>query len=323
MRNIISCLASAAVIALCNVTAPVLAQGTPSTVRFVYPNAAGSSGDALTRLIADQLRSRFGQTAIVENKPGAGGRLGLFAVKTAQPDGATLLLTQMAPMTLSPHVQKTLEYDPVADFTPIAQAATFEFGIAVNKDIPVKSPQELLQWLKTNPDKATFGGPGSGGLPHFFGLLVGQAAGVEMTHVPYKGTANIITDLLGGQVPMMVSLASDLAPLHKDGKLRVIATSDSERFAELPDVPTFKESGIDIVGTSWYGMFAPAKTPDDVIARLNKSIVDIVKSPDFKKRQLEWGLNPTGTSTAELGKIQRDHADKWAPVVKASGFTAD
>jgi tripartite-type tricarboxylate transporter receptor subunit TctC len=294
MRNIISCLASAAVIALCNVTAPVLAQGTPSTVRFVYPNAAGSSGDALTRLIADQLRSRFGQTAIVENKPGAGGRLGLFAVKTAQPDGATLLLTQMAPMTLSPHVQKT-----------------------------VKSPQELLQWLKTNPDKATFGGPGSGGLPHFFGLLVGQAAGVEMTHVPYKGTANIITDLLGGQVPMMVSLASDLAPLHKDGKLRVIATSDSERFAELPDVPTFKESGIDIVGRGWFAVYGPAHMPPATVERLNKSIVAILQSPEVRARITALGLKPMGSSPEELAAIQTADAAKWGPIIKASGVTLD
>jgi tripartite-type tricarboxylate transporter receptor subunit TctC len=153
--------------------------------------------------------------------------------------------------------------------------------------------------------------------------MFGRAAGIEMTHIGYKGGTLAIADLLGGQIPIVSTTASEFIQLNQEKKLRVIATSDVERSIGLQDVPTFKESGIDIVGTSWYAMFAPAKTPDDVVAQLNKAIVEIVKSPDFKKRQLEWGLNPTGTSAAELGKIQREHADKWAPVVKASGFTAD
>jgi len=323
MRSITSCLAAAAIVAYCSFIAPAIAQGTTSSVRFIYPSAAGSSGDALTRLIADQIRSRFSQTAIVENRAGGASRLSLLAVKTAQPDGATLLLTQMAPMTLFPHVQKVLDYDPVADFTPIAQAATFEFGIAVNRDIPVKTPQELLQWLKANPHKATFGGPGSGGLPHFFGLLVGQAAGVEMTHVPYKGTAQIITDLLGGQVPMMVALASDLAPLHKDGRLRVIATSDSERFAELSDVPTFKESGIDIVGRGWFAIYGPANMAPATVKRLNTTIVSILQSPEIRQRITALGLKPTGSTAAELAAIQKADSARWGPVIKASGFTLE
>lgn len=323
MRSILQSLAAAAALAICNAPAPAIAQNAAATIRIVYPNAAGSSGDALTRLIADQMRSEFGQTAIVENRAGGAGRLGLYAVKPAKADGTTLLLTQMAPMTLFPHVHKTLDYDPIEDFTPIAQVATFDFGIAVNRDIPVKTPQELLKWLKANPDRAMFGGPGSGGLPHFFGLLVGQAAGVEMTHVPYKGTASIITDLLGGQLPLMVALASDLAPLHKDGKLRVIATSDSERFAGLPDVPTFKESGIDIEGRGWFAMYGPAKMPPETVQRLSKTVVTILQSPQVKTRISALGLKPTGTSAAELAAIQKADSGKWGPIVKASGFTLD
>jgi tripartite-type tricarboxylate transporter receptor subunit TctC len=321
----VSCLVTTfALVALLafGVSSPSAAQ-TSSTIRFIYPLAAGGSGDGLTRLLADRMRAEHGLTVVVENRAGGASRIGLLAVKTAPPDGATLLLTQMAPMTLFPHAHKSLDYDPVKDFAPIAQAATFEFGVAVNAGVPVKAPAELLAWLKANPDKAMFGGPGSGGLPHFFGLLLGRAAGVEMTHVPYKGTANGITDLLSGQVPMMVALASDLAPLHKDGRIRVIATTDKERFANLPDVPTFKESGIDIVGTGWFGVYAPANTPPIVVDRLNRMIVSILQSPTVKDRITSLGLKPTGSSPAELAAIQQADLEKWGPVIKASGFSFD
>jgi tripartite-type tricarboxylate transporter receptor subunit TctC len=294
-----------------------------STIRLFYPQAAGSSGDALTRLIADRMQAELGQTVIVENRTGGSGRIALIGVKTAPPDGTTLLLTQMAPMTLFPHVHKSLDYDPIKDFTPVAQVATFGFGLAVGTDIPVKTPAELLSWLKANPGKATFGGPGAGGLPHFFGLLVGRAAGVEMTLVPYKGTANSLTDLLSGQIPMVVALASDLAPLHKDGKVRVVATGDRERIAELPDVPTFAESGIDIVGRGWFGIYAPPKTPPAVVERLNKAIVSVLQSPAVRERITALGLRPTGSSPAELAESQRADFEKWGPIIKASGFTLD
>lgn len=316
-------LAVAAVLTIGAATAPACAQTSPPMIRFILPIAAGGGGDALARLLADRMRAEFGQTVVVENRAGGASRIGLLAVKTAAPDGATLLLTQMAPMTLFPHIHQSLDYDPVKDFTPIAQVATFEFGLAVNANVPAKTPAELVVWLKANPEKAMFGGPGSGGLPHFFGLLVGRAAGVEMTHVAYKGTAGGITDLISGQVPMMVALASDLAPLHKDGRIRVIATTDSERFSGLPDVPTFKESGIDIVGTGWFGVYAPANTPPVIVDRLNKMIVTVLRSPQVKERISALGQKPTGSSPAELAAIQRVDLDKWAPVIKASGFRLD
>ncbi|MDQ8731048.1 Bug family tripartite tricarboxylate transporter substrate binding protein [Bradyrhizobium sp. LHD-71] len=304
-------------------TAPAISQTSSSTIRIVFPSGAGGSGDTLARLLADRMRSELGQTVVVENRPGGAGRMGLLTVKYAPADGTTLLLTQMAPMTLLPHVHKSLDYDPVKDFAPIAQAASFSFGLAVNVDVPVSTPKELLSWLKQNPDKAMFGGPGSGGLPHFFGLLVGQAAGVEMTHVAYKGTTNVITDVLGGQLPMMVALASDLAPLHKDGKVRVIATTDQQRFSGLPDVPTFKESGIDIVGTGWFGLYAPANTSRVVIDRLNNVVVETLRSPAIREQIAVRGLKPTGTSPEELAAIQRADFGKWGPIIKASGFTLD
>lgn len=323
LPRFIAKLAFAASLATSIATSSASSQPSSSTIRFIYPFAAGSSGDSLTRVLADSLQTELGQAVVVENRPGASGRIGLTAVKLAPPDGATLLMVQMAAMTLFPHIYKSLDYDPVKDFTPIAQAATFNFALAVNKDVPANTPASLLAWLKANPTKAMFGGPGSGGLPHFFGLLVGRAAGVEMTLVPYKGTATAVTDLLSGQVPMVVALASDLAPLHRDGKVRIIATTDEQRFSGLPDVPTFKESGIDIVGSGWFGVYAPPNTPPAIVERLNKLIVAILRSPTIQERVNSLGLKPTGSSPAELAAIQHADSEKWAPIIKASGFKLD
>ena len=294
-----------------------------NTIRIIFPYAAGGSGDATIRLIADKMQASLNQPVVVENRTGGAGRIGVSAVKNAPPDGLTLLYTPFAAVTIYPFVYKTLEYDPFTDLRPVAQICTFDFGLAIGPSVPVRTPKELVAWLKANPDKAQFGSPGAGALPHFFGLMFGKAAGIEMTHIAYKGGTPAIADLLGGQIPMVSSTASEFLDLHQAGKLRVIATSDVERSLGFPDVPTFKESGIDIVGTSWYGMFAPAKTPDDVVARLNKAIVDAVKSPDVAKRLIGFGLNPTGTSPDELGRIQKAHAALWKPVIEASGFTAD
>ncbi|MGB8551175.1 MAG: Bug family tripartite tricarboxylate transporter substrate binding protein [Xanthobacteraceae bacterium] len=294
-----------------------------NTIRIIFPYAAGGSGDATVRLIADKMQASLTQPVVVENRTGGAGRIGVSAVKNAPPDGLTLLYTPFAAVTIYPFVYKTLDYDPFTDLRPVAQICTFDFGLAVGPNVPAKTPKELVAWLKANPDKAQFGSPGAGALPHFFGLMFGKAAGIEMTHIAYKGGTPAIADLLGGQIPMVSSTASEFLDLHQAGKLRVIATSDVKRSLGFPDVPTFKESGIDIVGTSWYGMFAPAKTPDDVVVRLNKAIVDAVKSPDVAQRLIGFGLNPTGTSPDELGRIQKAHAALWEPVIKASGFTAD
>jgi tripartite-type tricarboxylate transporter receptor subunit TctC len=305
------------------VAAPHVARAQTNTIRIIFPYAAGGSGDATVRLVAEKMSASLGQSVVVDNRTGGAGRIGVVAVKNADPDGLTLLFTPFAAVTIYPFVYKTLDYDPFTDLRPLSQVCTFDFAIGVNNDVPAKTPQELVAWLKANPTQAKFGSPGAGALPHFFGLMFGKAAGIEMTHIGYRGGAPAIADLIGGQIPMVSTTASDFLQLHQAGKLRVIATSDVERSVGFADVPTFKESGIDIVGTSWYAMFAPAKTPDATIARLNKAVVEAVKSPDLQKRLIEFGLRPTGTSPAELGQIQREHADKWAPVVKASGFSAD
>ncbi len=300
---------------------PVRAQS--NTIRIIFPYAAGGSGDATARLLADRLQTSLGQTVLVENRTGGAGRIGVNAVKNAAADGTTLLFTPFAAVTIYPSAYRSLDYDPFTDLAPVTQVCTFDFALAVRSDFPAKTPQDLVAWLKANPEKAQYGSPGAGALPHFFGLLFGRAAGVDMTHIAYKGTAPALSDLLGGQIPMVSSTVSDFLELHRAGKIRVIATSGEERTIDLPAVPTFKESGIDIVGSGWYAMFAPAHTPADVIARLNAALVAALAQPDLKLRISSFGLKPTGTSPAQLAAIQRADADKWGAIVKSSGFVAD
>jgi tripartite-type tricarboxylate transporter receptor subunit TctC len=313
----------AALAAMLMLASALSANAQSGTIRIIFPFAPGGSGDATARILGDRLQASLGQTVLVENRTGGGGRIGVNAVKNAAPDGTTLLFTPFAAVTIYPYSYRTLDYDPFTDLAPITQVCTYDFGIAVGADSPVKTPKDLVAWLKANPSKAQYGSPGGGSLPHFFGLLVGRAAGVEMTHIAYKGTAPSIADVLGGQIPMVTSTTSEFVELHRAGKIRVIATSDVERMEQLKDVPTFKESGIDIVGTGWYGMFAPARTPPDIIERINKAVVSALKLPEVRDRLIGFGLTPTGTTPAQLAAIQKADAEKWAPVVKASGFVAD
>jgi tripartite-type tricarboxylate transporter receptor subunit TctC len=290
-------------------------------VRIIFPFAAGGSGDALARIIAEHLRVALGQPVIVEDRPGAQGRIGVQAVKAAAPDGKTLLLTPVAPMSVYTHVYKTLAYDPVADFEPIAQVATFDFGLAVGPQVPAKTLAELVAWLKANPTQGSYGTPAAGTLPHFFAVQFGRAASLDLRHVGYRGSAAAVTDLIGGQIPMLVTTTSDLVQQHAAGSIRVLATSGKARSPFLPDLPTFREAGYAIEGTGWYGVFAPAKTPADMVARLNAGVVAAVQAPATKERLIAMGLVPTGTTAAELAAIQKADSELWAPAVKASGFT--
>ncbi len=323
-RRGLLCLAVALPIAIVGLhTAPANAQLGGEPVRLIFPFAAGGSGDALARLIAEHLRIALDQPVIVENRVGAQGRIGVQAVKGAAPDGKTLLLTPVAPMSVYGHVYKSLAYDPVGDFQPVAQVATFDFGLAVGPQVPAKSLGELVDWVKANAAQGSYGTPAAGTLPHFFAVSFARAAGLDLRHVGYRGSAAALTDLIGGQIPIVVTTTSDLLEQHKAGRIRVLATSDRQRSPFLPDLPTFKEAGYDIEGTGWYGIFVPAKTPSDIIERFNKAIVAAVQTPAVKERLLAFGLQPTGTSAAELGRIQKADSELWAPAVKASGFTPE
>lgn len=289
-------------------------------IRLVFPFAAGASADALARLVAEQLRADLNRNVIVENKTGAAGRLGVLAVKGAAPDGNTFLVAPVAPMAVYQHVYSSLGYDPIMDFEPIAQLATFDFALAVGSQIPPRTLSDLVAWVKVNPAQANYGTPAAGTLPHFFAVLFGREANLDLRHVSYKGTAAAMTDLLGGQIPMLFTATSELLEMHKAGRIRVIATSGTVRSPFLPDVPTFREAGYNIQGTGWHGLFAPIRTPADVLNRLNRAAVAAVQKPEVRDRLLGMGFQPTGTSREALAEIQRRDSELWAPAVKASGF---
>jgi tripartite-type tricarboxylate transporter receptor subunit TctC len=315
-------------VALAVLVAPLFAaalhaQAGGQPIRIVFPFAAGGSGDAVSRLIADKMHAALERAVIVEDRPGADGRIGVKMVKDAAPDGNTLLLTPIAPISVYQHVYAKLDYDPINDFAPIAEVGTFDFGIAVGPQVPAKTLQDLVAWAQANPSQANFAIPGAGSLPHFLGVMLGRAAKLDLRAVPYHGSAEGLGDLLAGHIPIMITTTSDLVQMHRAGRIRVLATSGKERSPFLPEVPTLREAGYDLVATSWFGMLAPAKTPSDVIARLNKVIVDAVRSPDVSARMLAFGLQPTGTSAAQFAKIVVDDSELWAPAVKASGFTPE
>jgi tripartite-type tricarboxylate transporter receptor subunit TctC len=289
-------------------------------IRIIYPFAAGGG---LTRLIGEKMRVALNRNVIVENRTGAAGRPGVMAVRNAAPDGNTLLITPIAPMAVYQHVYRNLEYDPLKDFAAVSQIATFDMGVAVSASNPATSLKELIAWAKADPARAAFGSPGAGTLPHFFGLMLARAAGIELRHVPYKGSAPTLTDLTAGHVPMVFTTLSDFVEMHKAKRIRILATSGAKRSSFVPEVPTFREAGFDIEGTSWYGAFVPARTPRETVDRLSAVIAAAVRMSDVRERFLGWGLQPTGTSAAEFAAIQKADSERWAAGVKASGFTAD
>ena len=198
-------------------SAAALAQG--QTIRIIYPFAPGGAGDAVLRILVDKMQESLNQSVVVENRTGASGRIGVNAVKNAAPDGLTILYTPFAAVTIYPFTFRQLDYDPFTELQPLSQIVKYDFALAVGPDIPAKTPKELVAWLKANPGKAQFGSPGAGALPHFFGIMFGRAAGVDMTHIAYRGTAPALPDLMSGQIPIMSSTTSDLLELHKAGKI--------------------------------------------------------------------------------------------------------
>lgn len=320
-RSMLTLTASAA---LAGLAAPAaLGQIAAQPMRIVFPFTAGGSGDALARLLADRLRVAFDQPVIVDNRTGAAGRIGVQAVTSAAPDGKTLLLTPIAPVTVYQHVYSDLAYNPLKDLAPISQVSTMDFALAVATALPVKTLKELVAWCKANPSQANYGTPGAGTLPHFFMVLFGRAANLDLQHVGYKGSAGALSDLAGGQVPMVLSTTPDVMGLHKAGKIRVIATSGITRSSFLPDVPTFIESGYKIQGDTWYGLFAPAGTPPETIARINGIVTTALKTPELQQQITNLGMQPTGTSAEELRVMQQRDSAYWAPAVAASGFKPD
>ena len=305
--------------------APVLAQDRiDRPVRIVVGFAAGGTADLIARVVADKLKDSVGQPVIVENRPGAIGRIAAEAVKNAPPDGSVIMVMPIGPMAVVPHVYSDITYDPVRDFAAVAQGATFQFAIAAGPASGAKTWSEFAAWVRANPDKAAYATSGAGSLPHFFGVLLSRELGVAMVHVPYKGSAAYVNDLLGGLVPAAVDAMADLTELHRAGRIRILASSGAVRSTALPEVPTFNELGLKGVEASgWFGFFAPAKTPKSIVDALNRGINKALTSPDVAERLSKIGMDPAPTTPGEFARIVASDYAKWGPIVKASGFKPD
>ena len=251
------------------------------TARIVVGFQPGGAADVIARLLAEQLRGTYAPTLIVENKAGAGGRLAAQAVKAGDADGSQFLLTPASILTIYPHVYKKLGYDSLADFTPVSSVASVTFAFSVSPAVPasVKTVADYVAWAKANPKEANYGSPAAGATPHFVGVMLGRAAGVQLNHIPFKGGAPLISDLLGGQVQAGVNVLPEALPHHQSGKLRILAVSGAKRSRFLPNVPTMSESGFkDVAATEIFAVFAPSKTPADVVAKLNAAIRTALKA---------------------------------------------
>jgi tripartite-type tricarboxylate transporter receptor subunit TctC len=305
------------VIALFAVASAACAQTYPAkTVRLVVPFLAGGSTDIVGRTVAQKLSEMWGQQAFVDNRPGGGTTIGTDLVAKAAPDGYTLLVTP-APFTINPSLLPKLPYDALNDFAPITLINTTPLVMVVHPGVPAKNIKELIALAKSKPGKLNFGSSGTGGSNHLAGELFDAMAGVKMVHIPYKGNAGALTDIVGGHLDVVYNGVTSAIALIKGDKLRALAVTSLQRTPALPDVPTLNESGLKgFEAVAWNGLTAPAKTPRDVIMKINADVLKIISSPELRERLKADGSDPVGNSPEQFATFLRDEIAKWAKVIK-------
>ncbi|WP_088142016.1 Bug family tripartite tricarboxylate transporter substrate binding protein [Achromobacter xylosoxidans] len=292
-------------------------------VRIVVGFSAGGTTDVIARIMAKELTESLGQSFVVENKPGAGSNIATDQVKRADSDGYTLLFVAVT-SAINQTLYKNVNFDLTKDFTPVALGAKVPNILVVNPAVPVKSVQELVDYAKKNPGKLAFASSGSGTSIHMAGELFKMQTGIDVLHVPYKGSAPAVTDLIGGQVQFMFDNMPSAWPHVQSGKLRALAVTTTERSKSAPDVPTMKESGFaNFDVSSWFGLIAPAGTPPDVVNKLNAAMVKALDKPEVQLSFEKLGAVGVKTTPAEFGQFIKSEVEGWAPVVKASGAKVD
>jgi tripartite-type tricarboxylate transporter receptor subunit TctC len=291
-------------------------------IRIVVGYPAGATSDALARALGEAMARDLGQPVIVENKVGAGGRIGNEFVKNAAPDGLTLLMTPVATMSIfASSYAGQLRYDPFKDFAPVAHLSNFQVGLGIGMQVPATTLAEYVAWVRSDPAKNGFyGSAATGSLPHFFGVMFAKAAGIELTHVPYKGTADAMQALAGGQIAALSTVAADLQMLVDSKKARLLAVAGERRSPAFASVPTFREQGFDLTALPWYGLFAPSGTPPAALERLSKAAMEAVKGRALHDRMVGMGLEPTGAGPERLAAVMKADYERWAPAIRASGF---
>ncbi|MBB1593680.1 Bug family tripartite tricarboxylate transporter substrate binding protein [Achromobacter sp. UMC46] len=292
----------------------------PLSIVVGYP--PGGSSDRIARLVADRLKDRVGVPVVVENKTGAGGRIAAQGLHAAPASQNVLMLANPAVMVVAPLVYAQPGYDAQQDFKPVSLASRYKFALAVPASSPIKDVAALRQWLGANPKQFTVGVPATGSLPHFFALMLGREIKMEPEVVGYRGSAPLISELIGGILPQGIDTLDTLLPQHRAGKIRILATSGDTRDADLKEVPTFKESGVNLAADGWNAFFAPAAMPQAKIDRLGADIAAILREPAMQEAVRSAYLEPVSLDAAGTADMLTAYRKQWEPVVRASGFTA-
>ena len=293
-------------------------------IRLIVGYAPGGSADIAARLIADKLRAELGQPVVVENKTGAGGNIGTEAVVRAAPDGHTLLLAAAAQIVINPSLYKGMSFDPLKELAPVTRLQTEHNLMVLGAQVPAKDLQAFIAYAKAHPQGVTFASPGAGSPSHLAGALLNQMAGLTMQHVPYKGSALALNDLLAGHVSMTIDNMPALLPQVRSGRLRAIAVASTRRAAAAPDIPTMQEAGLAGYDVSaWKGLMAPAATPAAIIGRLHAAAVRALADPDIRSRMVAMGAEPVGDRPEHFGQTLRAESARWAALVKSTGATLE
>ena len=296
------------------------AQPYPSRpVRIVVAVSAGGGVDTVTRIVAEQVSRRLGQPFVVENKAGASGNIAAEAVFRAEPDGYTLLSSPPNVLASNEALFKKLNFDPSA-FEPVAVMSRFPNTLVVRPDFPANTAQELIAYVRANPDKLNYASAGIGGTPHLTAELFRELTGAKLTHVPYKGVAPALTDLMAGQVDLMFVELSSAFNLHRAGRARILAVAADQRADVLKDVPTFSELGVPIVSYAWNAISAPPRTPASVTAALNKAVNDVLREPDIRQQFARLNIEPVGGTTDEMREFVNAERRRWSEVIRAAGL---
>ncbi|GKT21853.1 tripartite tricarboxylate transporter substrate binding protein [Acidovorax sp. SUPP3334] len=305
--------------------ASAFAQAFPNKpITIIVPFAAGGTTDILARVIGQGLSAELGQSVVVDNRAGAGGNIGGQMAARAPADGYTLFMGTAGTHAINAALYKKMPFDPVKDFAPLTRVANVPNLLVANPNQPYKTVQELIAYAKANPGKVNFGSSGSGSSIHLSGELCKSLAKVDMRHVPYKGSAPAVTDLLGNQIGIMFDNMPSAIQHVRSGKLRPIAVTTAKRSPELPDVPTIAEAGVPgYEATSWFGMFAPAGTPAPIVAQLNKALVKVLSQAETKKKLADQGAEPVSETPEQFAAFIQAESAKWGKVVKESGASVD
>jgi tripartite-type tricarboxylate transporter receptor subunit TctC len=326
-RNGMKRLAAACVIGLlASITAsPSVAQTSfPSrTVKFIVPFPGGGINDILARIIGEKLQSKWGQPIVIENKTGAGGNIGADLAYHSDPDGYALLLSPPGPLAINQALYKQLPYKP-QDFVPITLVGAVPNVAIVRKELPVNSLKELIDYVKSNPGKVTFGSQGNGATPHLTGMMFQGMTGTAMVHVPYRGETLVLQDMIGGHVDVFFGNVAAALPQFRDGKVKVVAVLDGKRAPALAEIPTTAEAGLPgLVSTGWFALAAPPKTPPALASEIGKAVVEIINLPDVQARFRAASVEPTPSTSAEMAAFIKDEAQRWGDVIKKNNIVVD